>query len=170
MRKKSIISSLNCQRGFTLVEVILVLGVLLILAVVITMSIAQVFTLNNNGTAHMTAVKEVENAVHYLTRDAQMAQEIKASGPDGFPLVLSWTQWNGDRIDVSYRIDSSRLLRSHSLNGNPPVETVIVAHIDAGSTSCRAVDKQLVFIISSVLTGFRKQGETRSFTIVRRTG
>jgi hypothetical protein len=164
------ISIYRGQHGFTLIEVVMVFGVLLILGVVITMSIAQVFTINGNSTAHLTAVKEVENAVHYLTRDAQMAREVTVPAPDGFPLVLGWTQWNSDRIEVTYRIDGNRLIRSHSVNGSPPVEMVIVAHIDAGNTYCTVGGRQLVFHISSGITGFKKQTETRSFTVVRRTG
>jgi prepilin-type N-terminal cleavage/methylation domain-containing protein len=168
MKKNKKISPLNYQQGFTLVEVVMVLGVILILAVVITMSIAQVLTLNSNSTARMTAVKEMENAVHYLTRDAQMARQVTTSGVDGFPLVMRWAGWDGGHTEVTYRIDGTRLLRSQSVNGNPPVETVIIAHLDTATSSCQQVDKQLVFVIGSGISGFRKQAESRSFTIVRR--
>jgi prepilin-type N-terminal cleavage/methylation domain-containing protein len=170
MSRNGTIQSINHQTGFTLVEVIMVLGVLLILAVVITMSIAQVFTLNSNSTAHMTAVKEVEDAVHYLTRDAQMAQQVTVSVPPGFPLTLSWTEWNSDHIEVNYRIDNNRLIRSRTVNGHPPEETVIIAHIDTGTSSCSITNRQITLHIVSGITGFKKQTEARTFTIVRRAG
>jgi prepilin-type N-terminal cleavage/methylation domain-containing protein len=170
MSGEGLINTDNRQQGFTLVEVILVLGVLLILVVVITMSIAQVLTLNSNSTAHMTAVKEVENAVHYLTRDAQMAQQVTVSAPPGFPLKMSWTEWDSNHIEVIYRIDGNQLIRSRIVNCHSPEEMVIIAHVDAGTSSCSITNRQITFRIGSGITGFKRQSETRTFTIVRRAG
>ncbi len=170
MRKHLFIWINNVQQGFTLIEIVIVLGVALVLAGATVMSINQVISVNSTSSSHMTAVKEVENAVYYLTRDVQMAQQVNASSSSGFPLTLNWVEWSGNSDTVTYSINSGRMERSLSVNGSTPTVMVIIAHVDTSRTNCNPGDKTLAVRITSKVTGLRPESETRSFTIVRRTG
>ncbi len=50
----------------------------------------------------MTVVRQVQDAGFWVSHDAQMAQTmVLASDPDGFPLYLKWTKWDGKVNEVS---------------------------------------------------------------------
>ncbi|MEK7153798.1 MAG: prepilin-type N-terminal cleavage/methylation domain-containing protein [Patescibacteria group bacterium] len=76
------------QRGFTLIELALVIVVTSIIMAALTASILQVI----NGTAlsnnRMTVVNNVRSAGDFISRDARMADNATPSS--GFPLTLTW--------------------------------------------------------------------------------
>jgi prepilin-type N-terminal cleavage/methylation domain-containing protein len=148
------------QRGFTLVEVLIAIVIAGIIGSAVTMTIFQVYDSNARSNTHMKAVKEVENAIHYITRDAQMTQSINRTAPDGFPLTLAWVEWDGTSRSVTYQIQDGQLQRIEASN------TVVVAqYIDSGQTSCVISGKTLVFTITVTVSGSKPASETRTFTI-----
>lgn len=104
------------QRGFTLIEIILAIAITGIIVGGITMTIFQVFSVNTRSSNHMVAVREVQNAGYWISRDAQMAQEEPDISDDEF-LTLTWTDWDsGDehQHQVVYSLeDDCRLKREH---------------------------------------------------------
>jgi prepilin-type N-terminal cleavage/methylation domain-containing protein len=81
------VSVMKKQSGFTLIEILIALLIVGALSTGITMTISQIFNSNVRNTARMTAVQNVQSAVHWLSRDAQMAQTVQAGGSAGFPTV-----------------------------------------------------------------------------------
>ena len=80
------------QRGFTLIELLVALAITGAISGGITMSIFQTLDYSARSNARMVAIKQVENAIHHISRDVQMAQIIEPAAdpdPDGFPLTLT---------------------------------------------------------------------------------
>jgi len=129
------------QRGFTLVEVIIVLAIIGIVIGAATMTIVQVINGSSSTSNHMIAIRQVQNAGYWVSRDVQMAQSVApALDSDGFPLTLTWTDRDGSDHQVVYSLVDmpgglAKLQRSHSVNG--ATATFIVAEfIDPDETNC----------------------------------
>ena len=157
------------QQGFTLIEVLIAIAISSIIGIAVTTSIFQVFDVNARNNNNMTAINEMENAVYSITPDAQMAQNITATASSGFPLTLTWVEWNGDSYDVTYDIQNGQFQRSYSINGGTPNTTIVAQHIDSAQTSCNFTNGTLAFKITAAVSGYRPASQTRSFTIALRS-
>jgi prepilin-type N-terminal cleavage/methylation domain-containing protein len=164
------------QRGFTLIELLIAVAITGAITGGLAMSIFQTFDYSARGNARMTCVKQVENAVHWLSRDAQMAQVMETDelDPDGFPLTLTWTEWDNTRHQATYFIDGSELKRSHVEDGIPLADYVVARYVadDPALTNCSfsEADRVLTFEITAVVTGYPEDvSETREVKITPRT-
>jgi len=153
------------QRGFTLIEMIVTIALTGILSVGATTAFFQVFHQNTRSTSHMTAIKELENAMCWMSRDAQMAQVVAPDGgTSGFPLELSWVGWDNSEYQVTYTLVGNELQRSHSVNGGAPHELAVARHInpDTALTNCEFTDGVLTLkITAAVGSGAQAANETR---------
>ncbi len=152
------------QRGFTLNEMLVALAILGVIAPAIGMSIFQVLSINALTGNHMIAVKQVENAIYRISRDAQMAQTVQTGGGSGFTLNLTWVEWDNTSNNVTYTIQNGELRRAYSINGGQPTSTVVAQHIntDSGVTNCQFVSGVLTFKITVSIGGFRPVSESRA--------
>lgn len=129
------------QRGFTLVEVIIVLAIIGIVIGAATMTIVQVINGSSSTSNHMIAIRQVQNAGYWVSRDVQMAQSVApALDSDGFPLTLTWTDRDGDDHQVVYSLVDmpgglAKLQWSHSVNGTT-VTFIVAEFIDPDETNC----------------------------------
>jgi len=156
------------RRGFTLVELLVALAITSTVGSVVSTGIHQVFTNHARSTAHMAAIADVENAIHYLSRDVQQAQVLDLGASAGFPLNLTWVDWGGVVNQVTYTIVGDELQRAYS-TGGAPTTRVVARHIDPANT---ALDFQLGvfdFRITSWVGGTRPSTETRVGEIIPRS-
>jgi len=158
------------QRGFTLIEVLVATAITGFIGVGITMAASQVLNINALSINHITVLKQVENATYWINRDAQMAQIVQPSGGSGFPLNLSWVEWDNTMHQVSYTLESSKLYRSYSVNGGQPSQTVVAEHINtnAGMTNCQFAGGVFTFKVTASVSGFRPATETRMAQMIPR--
>jgi prepilin-type N-terminal cleavage/methylation domain-containing protein len=158
------------QRGFTLIELLIVIAILGILGGGVAMATIQVLGVNAMSVGRMTAVKEIENGVHWITNDAMMAQRVNAGAPSGFPLTMTWIEWNGTSNNVTYSVQNGQLQRSHSVNGGPPTNTMVIRHLNTSSnmTNCQSFPSLLSFKITVTIGGFKPASETRLFEVLLR--
>jgi prepilin-type N-terminal cleavage/methylation domain-containing protein len=169
-------NKLKYQVGFTLIETLVALAISGFLAVGIITTIYQLQSISNSHYAHMTAVKQVENSVHYLIRDVQESQTVAPQGSQGFPLNLSWISWDtNDTISITYSLQNGELVRSYQLNSNPPVITAIARFIvmNSANTSCgydSPNHKLTLQLTSTVTSGNKQDTETRKVEIIPRPG
>jgi len=138
------------QKGFTLIELIMVIAITALIIGVIAMSISLVFNVSARSDSHMLAVRQVQNAGHWINLDAQMAKIVETGESSGFPLTLTWTEGKvvdghlieGDEHRVVYTLVNDKLQREHYTNYDPddpddPDSTIFVAeYIDQAETSC----------------------------------
>ncbi len=89
------------EKGFTYIELIVALAIIALIGSATATATIQVLRLTGRNNEHMTAVRQVQNAGYWISRDAQMAQSIIVDNltPPDF-LVLNWTEWDdaGDPI------------------------------------------------------------------------
>jgi type II secretory pathway component PulJ len=163
------------QRGITLIELMVAMCIASLIIGAITMTIFQVLIYPAQSSNHMTAVKQVENAIHWMRRDVVQAQLIEPSGSSGFPLKLTWIDWNNTKNEVTYSLFNNKFQRAYVIyDADDTVtdnQTRIVAEYiegDSAMTNCQVVGNVLTFKISADVTGFMDSNETRQVEIVAR--
>ena len=76
------------EKGFTLVELLISVAVTALIAVAAGSAIFQIFQSNDRNSDHMTAVRQVQNAGYWISRDAQRAQIVYAGNLTPYFLVV----------------------------------------------------------------------------------
>jgi prepilin-type N-terminal cleavage/methylation domain-containing protein len=160
------------QGGFTLLELLVALAIDGVLICVIAAIIFQVSSVSSSSSGHMSAVKQVENAAQWISRDALMAQSVDTQGASGFqPLTLTWVDWDNTKYQVTYTIVNGELLRDYSVNDGQPSQTMISQNInpDSEMTNCQFANGVLnIKICASVQRGSKVAIETRKYQVVPR--
>ena len=165
------------EKGFTLVEILIAAAVIAVIGSSLVTAMSQIFIINNAHRDHMEAVKQVENALHYINRDAQMAGEILPDPVTDFPLVLTWNEWdettnmlNGPHHQVTYSILDNNLERDEIVTegGTTTVNSMVVAsHID-NISECSFTDPVLIVSMTVSFNGYRTISETRTLKVQSR--
>ena len=126
------------QRGFTLIEVIVALAITGLIGVGTATATVQVLNQSTRNSDYTTASRHTMNAIYWISRDAQMSQTIAPGGASGFPLTLSWIEWDNSAHQVIYSIQDEKLRRSYSVDGGVPSETVVAQYTNSVSenTTC----------------------------------
>jgi prepilin-type N-terminal cleavage/methylation domain-containing protein len=107
------------QLGFTLIELVMSMAVGGLVMAAATATIQQMLSNNSKNAAHMQAVKQVENALHFLARDLQMAQTVQTSGLGANEVLkVSWVTWASasNQVTYSWNAVDSRLTRTASVD------------------------------------------------------
>jgi prepilin-type N-terminal cleavage/methylation domain-containing protein len=132
-------NSFGGQAGYTLIEMLMVIAIMGLLTVAINQVIAHTVRISTTGTDSMTAIKQLESAFHWMNIDVQQAQQTEIERGNGFPLELSWTEWDGTQHGITYAIVGSEIKRSVSINGTQTLEMPIARYINtaAAATYCR---------------------------------
>jgi prepilin-type N-terminal cleavage/methylation domain-containing protein len=158
------------QKGFTIVEMLVAVAIAGSVTGTITSGFYQVFTNHARSTARMTAIKQVENSVHWLSRDVQQAQVVDTGPNSGFPLNVSWVDWAGVVNQATYTFDGNDLVRTFSAGGAP--QSYVVGHyIDSapGQTSVQYLLGVFSYKITSYVGGSRPAVETREGEVLPRS-
>ncbi len=167
------------QRGFTFIELIIAIAITGIITGGITMTISQVFSGNTRSSNHMIAVRQVQNTGYWLSRDTQMAQNVVPdSGVSGFPLTLTWTDWDGDEYRVVYTLlVDNELQREHYTNydpvtnPDPDITTIVAQYIDPDNTNCVFTGGELIVTVTATAgSGGYERSEARVYRITPRPG
>jgi len=179
------------QKGFTLIELIVVIAITAVVVTAVTVTIFQLFSISARSDNHMLAVRQVQSAGHRVNLDTQMAQTVQPdeSGATGFPLTLTWTEYGvgGDEHRVRYTLVNDKLQREHYTNYDPadpadPDSTIFVAeYIDSSEisgepqTKCEFNDTDgdgdndtLFLTVTATVSGWRGVTETRVYEIIPR--
>ncbi len=159
------------QKGFTLIEVMVATALTGIIGAGIAMAVYHVTNVSAQSTNHVIAVKQVENTIYWINRDGRMAQTIQPGGGSGFPLSLSWVEWDNTTHQVSYTLQNSILQRSHSINGTQPAQMVVAQYINsnADNTSAQYSTGMLTLKVTASVGGYGPASETRTAQVIPRS-
>ena len=126
------------QRGFTLIEVIVTLAITGLIGLGAATATVQVLNQGARNSDYTTASRHTMNAIYWISRDAQMSQTIEPDEASGFPLTLSWTEWDNSEHQVTYSIEDDKLRRRYSIDGGGPNQTLVAQYINsvAENTTC----------------------------------
>jgi prepilin-type N-terminal cleavage/methylation domain-containing protein len=161
--------------GFTLIEVLAVFAISGIVISGITMTFYQLVIGSASTNNHMIAVSQVQNAGYWVSYDAPSAQSVNLGASSGFPLTLSWTDWDSTVKTVTYSLEGTELWRDS--NGQQslvarfidpaPAET----NVEFTDTNGDGADDTLILRVTIVVGGgLQQQSETREYRIVPRPG
>jgi len=166
------------QMGLTLLELLIALALATVVTSTTAMVVFQVFDGEARSSNHINAISRVQNAGCQVSTDAGMAQMWAVTpppDPDGFPLTLSWTEWESNEVhQVVYSIVGNELQREHLIDGSSS-EIYLFGHIynthpDTGEfiTYCvwDEVNFKLAFTLTAVVgVGSQQEIETRVYEV-----
>jgi prepilin-type N-terminal cleavage/methylation domain-containing protein len=78
------------EKGFSLLELLVALGLTALITTAVTMAISQTFTGSTRSANHMATVRQVQEAGYWVSYYASSAQNMTVTGDSGFPLILRW--------------------------------------------------------------------------------
>jgi len=156
------------QKGFTLIELMIAIGIAALITVGITAATMQILTINHRASNHMIAVRQVQQAGKEVSKDALQAQSVNASeSSNGFPLTLTWDEWGTNQTNtIVYDFTDmpsglKQLERMHTFNGTeqatalPVVAQYIDDTIDSSTGEARTrcewdpIDGVLTFTVTA---------------------
>ncbi len=112
-------SRIRNQKGFTLIEILVVVALTGMLSTAISGVVMMTFDIISDNRAHVDAISQVQNAERWIQRDCKMAQFVRierdpADPTDTGMLHMRWTTWDNVRIQVTYWVDpaTNELLRT----------------------------------------------------------
>lgn len=168
------------EKGFTFVELIVAISIIALVSGATAAATFQVFRGAEHNNNHMTAVRQVQNAGYWISRDARIAQSMTADNltPPDF-LVLSWTNENSDEYQVVYTLEDmpeselKELRRTQSINGGGGITTLVAQHIapDLEKTKCKFTNGILTLTVTATVgDGAPMESETRTYKLAPRSG
>ena len=155
------------QKGFTLIEIVIALGIFGLVITAASGTIAQVIQ-SSRSTEHMTALRQVQTAGYWVSKDGIQAQNITTQG---YFLYVGWTDWDdSDPREIVYSLQAmpsgalKQLQREESVNGMPTATTIVGRYINPEQTSCvwDPDTKTLTFIVTATMN---QQTETRTYQV-----
>jgi prepilin-type N-terminal cleavage/methylation domain-containing protein len=161
------------QKGFTLLELVVALAITGFISVGIAMATAQVVDQGERNSDYNTASQNTLNAIHWISRDAQMSQVLEPDGASGFPLNLGWVEWDNSNHLVTYTEAGDKLRRSYSVDGGAPNVTLVAQYINwvSENTTCEFTEGVLKLTVTTTVgTGLNAVSVTRMHDISPRPG
>ncbi|MFC1862104.1 type II secretion system protein J [Chloroflexota bacterium] len=171
------------ERGYTYIELLIAITIMALASTAAGAAIFQVLRNTERNNDHMTAVRQVQNAGYWISRDAQMALSVNVTDnmtPPDF-LGLNWTEWDDDGDPIYHSVKYSfealtdgigKLKRTYSIAGASE-DTMVAQYIyydpnDTDNTSDTSYQNSVLTVrLMAVLEEFV---ETREYRIKRRAG
>ena len=158
------------QKGFTLIEILVALPIAAAILVVVVSSFFQIVQGRVDIAQKSIAISDIDNAVHWLTRDLILAQETSLT--DGAPptssLTISWsdlTHWAEDEgvvdYSASYVLSGNQLVRTY--NGE---ETIVGRYLTDFDIS---LEGKMFTVVLTSQPGMPGSTVTRSFSVEMRS-
>ncbi len=121
------------EKGFTLIEVITIVAILGAIMGVVSMTIIMVMKISPQNNDWAVALRQVQNAGYWISRDVMMAQSVNVTTLEF--LTLEWVilddDGNSANCTVTYQFEDmsdgmKRLIRQKQV-GDEPEEQILIA-------------------------------------------
>ena len=169
------------ERGFTIIELLLATAIATLIACAATMAIFQIIKSTERSNEHMTAVRQVQNAGYWISRDAQMAESVITDNlsPTDF-IVLTWTERDYESNNTYHSItyffeelsdEIGKLKRNHWSSAGANAEILVAEYIfydPDDPVNSSNVSYQDSILAVKLVALFENAGETREYRISRR--
>ncbi len=172
------------EKGFTLIELLIAITIMVLAAGAASMAIFQILRNTERNNDHITAVRQVENAGYWISRDALMAVSVTTTDNLTLPdfLHLSWTEWDDDDDPIyhsaNYTLEEltngiGKLKRNYGSSVGASEQTLVAQYIyydpnGANATSNTSYQSPILTVkLTAVFEGIV---ETREYKIKRRPG
>jgi type II secretory pathway pseudopilin PulG len=160
------------KAGITLIEVAASIVITGIIALSASAATGQVLNQTGRNSHYTLASRNTLNALHWMTRDIMMAQNISevASFPLTDGLSLQWKGWDNSVYSATYNLTDGKLSRIYN-NGTSISTTLIAENInpDEALTYCVSGNGTLtVCITASAGSGSRTVDVTKVIKVTCR--
>ncbi len=153
------------EKGFTLIEVLVALAILGAIMGVMSAAVISIMRINSQNTEWNVNLRQVQNAGHWISRDALMAQVVTTPTPGHFPLTLSWSDWEGTSYNVEYVLQDDNTLIRRLNDGSTLLIAQYIVHDDTPTspTTCNwdGAKSKLTVTIRASLKGPPRYAERR---------
>jgi len=154
------------QLGFTLAEFIVAIAVSALIVVGSLVLLRYMIAVAADNRDKTMATLQVQYVGFWISEDVVQAQTIELGDSNGFPLIITWTEWDGDVNEVTYTVDTEKreLERGHKVNGESYGTSVVSEYLDPGATECsrRNLDDVLVDALVLEVTATVDRSEASS--------
>jgi prepilin-type N-terminal cleavage/methylation domain-containing protein len=162
----------NKQKGFTLIEILVAVAITAVIGTAISMAITQIFSVSVADKNRMEAVKQVENALHYINRDVQMTSPNNISiNTEDYIIQLKWKDYTDSSAlyVVQYVIDNRVLQRIETRNGNTQSTLTVAQNIDSDNSSVSFNANILTVELIAEVGEYKTAEESRTLQVIPRT-
>ena len=170
------------ERGFSTIELIVACAIIAPLSCAATMTIGQTINSTQRNENQVIAIRDVQNAGFWISRDTQMAESIVTENLE-YPnlVILSWTEQNyegGDSIyhSATYFFENlsggvGELKRRHWNSAGVDENTLIAKHLyydpsDPANTSNASYQDPVLTVKLHALVS--NASETREYQSIHR--
>lgn len=95
------------QAGFTMVELMVAIAISVLIVVGSLVFLRYMITVAADNRDKTMATLEVQYVGFWISEDVVQAQIIEVGGSHGFPLRLTWDEWDGSRSEtITYYVES----------------------------------------------------------------
>ena len=166
------------EGGFITIEILVAIVIMSAIALGATMTIFQVIGVTAQSNSQMTALRQVQNAGFWISRDAQMADNVTTDNlSENDFLVLGWTEVddsdNTTDHTVTYFFEElsggiGKLKRNHSSSAGLNNDTLVAQYIsydpdDPVNTS--NVSYASPVLIAKLVAVFTDKSESREYRV-----
>jgi prepilin-type N-terminal cleavage/methylation domain-containing protein len=163
------------QRGFSIIELLVVVVLTGLVTTAITTTFFQVFNMNTRTANHMSALSQVQQAGKIVSEDILQAQEVEPNPTTGEFFILGWNSTGPHEThEVTYTLEDGELWRSESIDDVEATHTRVAEYIDSDPTmtSCDLDGEVLIFKVTATVGAgtWGEESETRIYRVQPRPG
>lgn len=122
------------EKGFTLVELLVTISILAVVVAAASMAVITLMRLSPQSKDWNVALRQVQNAGYWISRDVQSSNTVNISPPS--PQFLTFTIPTGPTTSktIVYQFEDmagglKRLMRTEQVTGQPSKQTMIAEYI-----------------------------------------
>ena len=118
------------QAGFTMVELMVAIAISMFIVIGSLVFLRYMVTMADENRDKTMATLEVQYVGFWISEDVVQAQTIELGASHGFPLTLTWEEWDGSRSEtITYNVEDMadealwQLMRTREVKDG---ETVVI--------------------------------------------